>query len=201
MSISDPLFKGNRILLGAINHEIDPPVESGWTHHGDYLGMVSPNFAMPQSPSQVKKRYEEIEKSQEDRENSFYFHVRLLEDNRLIGFAEISWIEWSNAAGFVRLGIGSPNERRQGYGSEILELLLRFTFTELNLFRLTARIAGYNLPAIGLFQKFGFVEEVRSREALQRFGKRWDLLHLGLLADEWTGSKSVPNNAAALAAM
>jgi len=187
MSISDPLFKGERILLGAIDHEKDPLIESGWTHDSDFMRMVSPNLAMPKSPGQVKKRYEEIEKSQDGRENNYYFHVRLLDGERLIGFAGINWIEWSNATGFIRLGIGSPDDRRKGYGSEILRLLLRFAFDELNLYRLTARIAGYNETAVGLFEKWGFMEEVRSRQALQRFGRRWDLLQYGLLADEWAG--------------
>jgi RimJ/RimL family protein N-acetyltransferase len=38
---------------------------------------------------------------------------------------------------------------------------------------------------LGLFAKAGFVEEVRRREALQRDGRYWDAIHLGLLRDEW----------------
>jgi RimJ/RimL family protein N-acetyltransferase len=36
-----------------------------------------------------------------------------------------------------------------------------------------------------LFTGFGFVEEVRRRQALERDYRRWDLLQLGLLAEEW----------------
>lgn len=187
MSISEPLFVGDRILLGAIDHEKDPPVESGWTHDADFMRMVSTKLAMPQSISQVKKRYEAIDKSQNERENGYYFQVRLKADLRLIGFGEIYWIEWSNAAGFIRLGIGSPDDRRQGYGSEILGILLRFAFREINLFRLTAPIAAYNQPALGIFEKFGFREEVRSRQSLMRYGRRWDLLLFGLLEHDWAG--------------
>ncbi len=64
-------------------------------------------------------------------------------------------------------------------------MLLRFSFAELNLFRLTAMVPEYNLAAIALLKKFGFVEEVRRRKALERDGRRWDLLGFGLLKDDW----------------
>ena len=152
MTISEPLFVGERINLGAINHEHDPLVESVWTHDADFMRMLSLDMAMPLSPSQVKKRYEDIEKSQAEDKDSTYLQVRLNADQRLIGFGEVYGIEWSNAVGFIRLGIGNQTDRRQGYGSEILKLLLKFAFHELNLFRLTALIAGYNQPAIRLFK-------------------------------------------------
>jgi RimJ/RimL family protein N-acetyltransferase len=64
-------------------------------------------------------------------------------------------------------------------------MLLRFAFAELNLFRLTADVPAYNEGAIALLKKFGFVEEVRRRQALERDGQRWDMLVFGLLKDDW----------------
>jgi RimJ/RimL family protein N-acetyltransferase len=43
----------------------------------------------------------------------------------------------------------------------------------------------YNEGAIRLFQKFGFVEEVRRRKALHRDGEFWDIVGFGLLNAEW----------------
>ena len=118
-------------------------------------------------------------------------------DDRIIGFIEIPWIEWSNASGSVRLGIGEVGERRKGYGSEALNLLLHFAFEELNLFRLSALVPADNRPALGLFKKFGFIEEVVQRQALNRDGKFWDLLELGILSKEWEYSQplmpGIPN--------
>jgi RimJ/RimL family protein N-acetyltransferase len=64
-------------------------------------------------------------------------------------------------------------------------MLLRFAFAELNLFRVTARVPEYNDGALALVRKFGFVEEVRRREALERDGRFWDLIVFGLLRSEW----------------
>jgi RimJ/RimL family protein N-acetyltransferase len=53
----------------------------------------------------------------------------------------------------------------------------------------------YNESALALLKKFGFVEEVRSREALERDARRWDLVVLGLLKDEWVDPPSAGSEA------
>jgi RimJ/RimL family protein N-acetyltransferase len=138
----------------------------------------------------LKKKYEKIEKEADESKNMFYFTIRTKpaetdDPGRLIGFVQLYWIEWNHGAGLVKIGIGDPNDRGKGYGTEALRLILRFVFAELNLFRLSAIIPEYNQPALRLFKKAGFVEEVCRRKALQRDGKVWDLLHLGILREEW----------------
>ena len=185
MSIDTPLFQGNLVRLGPIDHEKDPEIISRWTHDAGFMRMMYVDPARPRSPWLVKKKLEELEKSIEEDKNFFHFRIRARKDDRLIGFAELKWITWSNRGGLVCLGIGAAEDRRKGYGRETLGLLLRYAFAELNLYRLTAFIPEYNTPALGLFTGFGFIEEVRRRQALERDGRRWDLLHFGLLADEW----------------
>lgn len=185
MRIDQSLFESEHICFGPIDHEKDPEIESLWTHDASYLRLISLDPALPASPAQIKKRYEAIEKEQDEDKNLFYFALRMRSDDRLIGFARLFWIEWSNGAGFVQLGIGEPKDRGQGYGSEALGLLLRFAFDELNLYRLTAIIPEYNTVALHVFSKAGFVEEVRRRQSVSRDGRRWDLLHLGILQAEW----------------
>src|SRR4030065_230148 len=41
------------------------------------------------------------------------------------------------------------------------------------------------LIGLALLKKFGFVEEVRRRKAMLRDGQCFDLIHLGLLQNEW----------------
>lgn len=185
MSIDTPLFEGSLIRLGHIDHEKDPEVVSRWTHDAGFMRMMYTAPMRPQAPWQVKKKLEELEKSLEEDRSLFHFRVRSRSDDRLLGYAELYWITWSSQNGMIRLGIGTAEDRRKGYGGEALSLLLHYAFTELNLYRLTAVIAEYNLPALALFKGVGFVEEVRRRQALERDGRFWDLLNLGLLADEW----------------
>ena len=184
--IQTQLFEGQDIRFGPIDHEKDPEIESKWTHDSDFMRMYLIDPARPMSAAMVKKAYEKLEKEVEDEKNMYYFAIRAREDDRLIGNVKIQWIEWSNGNAHIHLGIGAADDRRKGYGSQAMQMSLRFAFGELNLYRLTARVPAYNEGAIALLKKFGFVEEVRRRQALDRDGRRWDLVVFGLLKDEWT---------------
>jgi len=183
--IQTQLFEGRDIRFGPIDHEKDPEIESKWTHNSEFMRMMEVNPARPMSAAMIKKQYEKLEKQIDEDKNFYYFAIRAKDDDRLIGKAMIQWIEWTNGNGWIQLGIGSAEDRRKGYGSQALSMLLRFAFAELNLFRVSARVPEYNDAAIALFKKFSFVEEVRRRQALDRDGCRWDLSVFGLLNSEW----------------
>jgi RimJ/RimL family protein N-acetyltransferase len=183
--IATQLFEGQDIRFGPIDYEKDPEIESKWTHNAEFMRLYDFEPARPMSAAIVKKQYEKLEKRIEESKNLFHFMIRAQVDDRLIGKAQLDRLEWANGVCRVRLGIGSVEDRRKGYGSQALRLLLRFAFAELNLFRVSADVAEYNEGAIALMKKFGFTEEVRRRQSLERNGRRWDLLVFGLLKDEW----------------
>lgn len=185
MDFQRSLFDGDLVCLAPIDPENDADVEARWTHDADYLRMLGVEPSRPLSPYQIKQKYENIEKKMDESKNLFYFNVRKQEDNRLVGFTKIYSVAWTHGSGFVQLGIGAPADRGLGYGNDALRLLLRYAFEELNLFRLTAFVPGYNHSAIGFFEKSGFMEEVRRRQALNRDGHRFDIIDFGLLVDEW----------------
>lgn len=183
--IQTQLFESQDLRLGPIDHEKDPAVESRWTHNSEFMRLMETNPARPMSAAMVKKQYEKLEKQIEEDKNLYHFMIRAKTDDRLIGKALIHRIEWTNGNCFIQLGIGSAEDRRKGYGSQALQMLLRFAFAELNLFRVTAVVPEYNEGALALLQKFSFTQEVCRRKALERDGRRWDLYVFGLLRDEW----------------
>jgi len=186
MNIQDPLFIGKHIRLAPIDHEKDAEIESKWTHDPEYLRMLGPEPVRPLSAAQIKKKYEAIEKEEEEKHNLFYFTIRTNDDQEhLVGFVRLTWVDWTNSNAFIQLGIGDSKDRHKGYGSEALALILRYTFSELNLYRLSAIIPEYNEAALALFTKAGFIEEVRRRQAIRRDGKRWDVIQMGILSEEW----------------
>ena len=186
--IQTQLFEARDIRFGPIDHDLHPEIESKWTHDSEFMRLMELKPARPLTPAMVRKEYESIEKQMDEDKNIIYFTVRARPDDRLIGKAVIEWIDWSNGNGWLRLGIGAPQDRRKGYGTQVLGLLLRYAFAEINLYRVTALVPEYNQGARRLFEKFGFVEEVRRRKALNRDGEFWDLIAYGLLVSEWQPS-------------
>jgi RimJ/RimL family protein N-acetyltransferase len=161
--------------------------ESLWTHD---LTLQRASWRRPAalSVAQVKKKYEAIEKEVDESKKVFHFTIRGREDNRLLGFVRLEGIEWTHGTASLKIAVGDPVERDKGYGSESLQLILRFVFHELNLYRLSAVVSGDSPGAERFFLRHGFVEEVRSRQAILRDGQTWDVIHLGLLRDEWMAS-------------
>jgi RimJ/RimL family protein N-acetyltransferase len=179
------LYEGQDIRFGPIDHEKDAEIEAKWTHDSDFMRMMDSAPARPMSAALIKKQYEKLEKQIDEKKNLYHFMIRAKEDDRLMGTAAVQGIEWANGNGFLRLGIGAAEDRGKGYGTQALQMLLRFAFAELNLFRVSALVPEYNETAIALLKKFGFIQEVCRRKALERDGQRWDFYVFGLLKDEW----------------
>jgi RimJ/RimL family protein N-acetyltransferase len=182
------LFEAQDVLFGPIDRDAHPAIESRWTHDAEFMRLMELTPTCPLSPAMVKEQYEAAEKEMREQKTLFHFAILAREDGRLIGKALIEYVDWSSGNGYIRLGIGEAKSRGKGYGSQALRLLLRYAFAELNLYRVTAVAPAYNNCAVRLFQKFGFMEEVRRRNVLYRDGEFWDVIGFGLLNAEWRES-------------
>jgi RimJ/RimL family protein N-acetyltransferase len=178
------LYEGRLVRLGPLDHEKDPPVIARWTYDPLFRSVLT-DVTRPLSAEAVRKQIEKIEKQMEETKTLFHFTLRLREDNRLVGLARIYWIDFHNGTGEVNLGIGDISDRRHGYGSDALNLLLRFGFNDLNLHRISAWSSVDNLPFMHMAGKAGFEEEARRREAAFHDGQYWDVVIMGLLRTRW----------------
>jgi RimJ/RimL family protein N-acetyltransferase len=181
------LFEGELIRLTPPDPDRDAEVESKWTHDVEYMRLLSADPVRPLSPTLIKKKYEEAEK--EKATHRYHFAIRTHTDDRLVGFVRLDHIEWNNGASQVTLGIGDPNDRGHGYGAEALKLILRYAFAELNLHRVTADTLEYNERALRFLERAAFIVEVCRRQAVHRDGKRWDVIKLGMLREEWAAKQ------------
>jgi RimJ/RimL family protein N-acetyltransferase len=186
--MNSQLFEGNLIRLAALDPDHDAEAESRWTHDPEYLRLLRADPVRPLSPNQIKKKYEADEKD-ENASRRFHFAIRTRADDRLVGFVRLEHVEWTHGAAMMTLGIGDPSDRGHGYGTEALQLALRYAFGELNLYRLTAITFEYNERALRFFERAGFAVEVRRRQAIHRDGRRWDVLMMGLLREDWEKSR------------
>jgi hypothetical protein len=176
------LFDGEKVSLSAFDLEKDATTLAQWTHDPGYLQLLDQDPARPLTPGQIKKKI----KSEDKPENQhFRFAVRTRDENRLVGMVALHWVEYSNGYAWLTFGIGTPQDRGKGYGSETLRLILNFAFNELNLHRVNCWLVEYNETARHLLESHGFILEVRSRQAIHRFDRRFDSLMMGILQSDW----------------
>ncbi len=174
------LFYGEHVRLTALRPD-DAQTMVRWYEDGEFARLFDANPAYPKTDSALSKWLQDLDRDKD----LFAFAIRLLYSDDLIGYIDIDGIQWAHRCGWLTIGIGSTDHRRKGYGSEAMQLMLRFAFHELNLHRLQLTVFGYNQPAIWLYEKLGFQREGAFREFLLRDGQRYDMLIYGLLAREW----------------
>lgn len=175
------LFSGKLVKLSAPKQE-DNEIMVSWFEDPEYLRNVDTDIARPKS-------MEELAGEGSSNSNNFYFRLRSLLDDRLIGFVVIHSIEWNNRAGSLAIGIGNAENRNKGYGSDALQLILRYAFLELNLNRVGLDVIEYNKGAIRAYEKAGFKIEGRMRSSVLRDGKSFDRVLMGILRSEWDESQ------------
>ncbi|KAI0086772.1 acyl-CoA N-acyltransferase [Irpex rosettiformis] len=73
----------------------------------------------------------------------------------------------------------------QGYGTEILNWLIGYSFEGLSLNRLSLTVWSSNTSAIRLYERIGFKHEGRIREGAWKEGRFVDKVLMGLLAREY----------------
>jgi len=156
---------------------------SRWDQDSEYRRLLD---AEPSNLFSVKKLKEWIEKDQEKTPPSFYgFAIRTLEGDHLVGFTGLDGNTFPHSEAFVGIGLGEREFWGKGFGTDAMNVILRFAFQELNLRRVSLDTFEYNPRAIRSYEKAGFVHEGRAREFLWREGRRWDLIFMGILREEW----------------
>ena len=179
-----PLFTGRLLRLASPTAE-DQAIVAGWTQDDAYMRNLDDDPVRPQSPA----AHDSFGAAQND--DSYYFHLRTLDDDRLIGFVVLFNIKWSNQSAEMAVAIGLPEYRGKGYGQDALQLILNYAFSELNLHRVGLTVMDYNQAAIRAYERAGFVREGVQRQMVQREGQRYDMLTYGILRDEWLSSRDV----------
>ena len=105
--------------------------------------------------------------------------------NELIGNCGYTVIDHINQTAEIGIFIGNKNYWNRGYGTEALSLLMDYGFKALNLHNVFLRVYSCNERAKKCYEKTGFKTMGKNREALLRDGKRYDIVFMDILRDEF----------------
>ena len=177
------ILTGKLVRLAAFDPEEMGKAFSAWSRNSEYWRLMDAGVVRRLSARDAVKHFE---KELEEPETGIYlFSARRLSDDRLIGEMALEVVNWTGRDAFVGLSIGERENWGRGYGTEMMQLLLQFAFLEVNLRRVTLTVFEYNPRAIRSYEKSGFRHEGRIRQFLNKEGRRWDMLFMGILREEW----------------
>jgi RimJ/RimL family protein N-acetyltransferase len=179
------LFTGSLIRLTAKQAD-DNKLIAAWHNDAEYLRLLDDDPARPVSVEELNKR----DKDRHHHGNGFEFMFRTLAEDKLIGFGGI-WLQWNHRTAWLGIGIGEPEYRGRGYGTDAMRLLVGYGFRELDLHRIQLGVLANNPRAIRCYEKVGFVREMVRRAEIYRDGQRIDAIYMGLLRSEWEAQANI----------
>ena len=129
-----------------------------------------------------------VERLFEDRENSptdDSFAVHLEGEDEPVGVVSLTNINETNASADLSVILGATEDRDRGTGTEAIRILLRYAFEDSGLNRVGLSVFEFNEPAIHTYEKLGFKNEGRLRQAIRRDDDFHDAILMSILAHEW----------------
>jgi RimJ/RimL family protein N-acetyltransferase len=177
------LFRGKLVRLVVDDPQTVAEAFSRFTRDTEYWRLANSN---PVRALSSKAVMEWLERNPEnERGDQFIFSIRTLQEDLLVGDVGLDGVQWNHGDAFVGVGIGDREYWGKGYGTDAMRLILRYAFVELNLQRVSLNVFEYNLRAIRSYEKIGFIHEGRQRGVLKRDGRRYNLVFMGILREEW----------------
>lgn len=174
-----PAIEGPTIVLRR-HVAADLPAVRRW-YHDPELAHLTRYSLRPMTDEEIDRFFHTRLMAQE----SVAYAIRLRPDDRLVGLTTFSNLDPDNASVLFHITIGERDAWGHGHGTEATNLMLWLAFERIGLHRVSLSVFSFNERAIRAYEKAGFREEGRTREAIVRAGRRWDELHMGILEWEW----------------
>ncbi|GMQ58838.1 GNAT family protein [Vallitalea sediminicola] len=117
--------------------------------------------------------------------DTYNFAIETLEDNIYIGGCGINQVDWKNSNVEIGIFIGNKEYWNKGYGTDAMNVLIRFIFNEMNINKIKLDVYSFNDRAMRCYEKCGFKKEGVLRQELYREGRYHDIIAMGLLKEDY----------------
>jgi RimJ/RimL family protein N-acetyltransferase len=158
----------------------------GWTKWDNDLDVAVPLGSEACTPVSIEKSREWIDLAIKKQDP--IFSIIDLETDRLIGRVLLFGVSQIDRQANIGIVIGEKDYWDRGYGAEALSLMLDHAFNALNLNSVMLGTFDYNERAIACYRKLGFKLIGRRRQARILGERKYDLVLMDLLAEEFRAS-------------
>lgn len=183
------MIQGNQVRLRAIERE-DLPTFVRWLNDPEVSRGIS--LFLPISETDEEAWYENQQKL-DPADRSLAIEIQPdpeQEEWVFVGSCGYLQRSWRNRSAEIGLQIGEKKYWNQGFGTRVVELMLKFGFQELNLHRIWLQVFESNPRAIRAYEKAGFQLEGRFRDGFYLEGHYVDVMIMSMLKPEWKGSQN-----------
>lgn len=171
---------GEQVRLRGVRDE-DLPTLARWEMDPARMATLS-NWVVPPSEAAAKERIARW--CANDKDNAGFAIETLADQPVLVGNIHLWGARLKDRC--ATLGIALAREHiGRGYGTDATRVIVDYAFREMGLHRIQLAVAPFNRAGIRAYEKAGFVEEGRHRDAVWHDGRWYDEVLMSLLDHEW----------------
>lgn len=158
--IFNEILTGQRLYLRALLTDDATPEYCAWLNDSEVTRFLSTKHA-------TIEELQNYIKQKSIRLDCFFMGMFLNDLGKHIGTIKLEPIDMLGKRATIALMIGDKQYWGQGYGPEALQLLIDYCFGELNLDEVNLGVRSNNHPAIRSYEKLGFIETAREKDAIR----------------------------------
>lgn len=171
---------GERVALGPLRRDL-VPLYQRWRN--DFV--VQRTFGDVPAPYTLEQREKWYENQTGGDGTAWWFTIYERDNWRPIGTTDLFYIDFRFRVANFGMMIGEADARGRGLGTEVTRLMLDFGFTALGLNNIMLMVAEYNLAGRRAYEKAGFREMGRRRQADIMNGVVYDEIYMDAIASEF----------------
>jgi RimJ/RimL family protein N-acetyltransferase len=180
----DSVLLGEHVRLRALRED-DLPTLANWEMDPARTATLS-NWVVPPSEASARERLAKWSANDKD---DVGFAIETLDDPPvLVGHLGLWGARPKDRCATLGIALGREYIGR-GYGSDAMRVIVAYAFREMGLHRIQLEVAPFNAAGIRTYEKAGFVEEGRRREAVWHDGRWYDEVLMSIIDHEWAAAR------------
>jgi RimJ/RimL family protein N-acetyltransferase len=181
----DSVLVGQRVRLRGLRDD-DLAELARWEMDPGRMATLS-GWVVPPSEAAARER---VAKWSANDKDDVSFSIETLDDPPvLVGNVGLWGARPKDRCATLGIALGREHIGR-GYGTDATRAIVAYGFREMGLHRIQLAVAPYNPAGIRAYQKAGFVEEGRHRQAVLHDGRWYDEVLMSILEHEFTAAQS-----------
>lgn len=185
---------GKKVRLRALEMRDLNPI---WQAYQDFdLQLSTDGDAPPISDTQTHAFWEDIIANPGSELR--YFAIESLPGNihagQFVGACSLQHIDPRNRHAELGIWMAAPNFRSLGYGTDAVQILLRYAFEVVRLDKVHLGVYDFNEGGLRSYERAGFRYEGRLRQMIYYEGRYWDEWPMRILRSEWERYRQPPTD-------
>lgn len=175
------MLEGKRIRLRPLKIE-DLEKTHEWRNNLELI-ILTQGIRFPKTLEMDKEWFDVVLNDKSNR--NIYFGIDEIGSNNFIGIIQLNSIDYISCVADLGIIIGDCNVKGKGYGTESINILLKYAFDILNLRKICLKVTSENEIAINLYRNTGFGEEGRLINHIYLGGAYVDVIIMSIFKDEY----------------